>query len=459
MIYYQGSQYGLAYDPRSNLNVTWIDSTAYRPTFLNQSAGRYSRYPQVVAQWDGANTIVHVLLWEDTVGTMLSGDYCCNNLPYYTVSYFRKVGDEATVGTWSAGRPIDSCWFPWASLAAAPYPQTGLAVTYTNPTFYGGLIDNPNDLDVWCRESFDRGVSWPTAYSVTNYMNAIAGHPNHFTAWLETQALYDISGDLHVVWTAKPTSSDPYFDGFDWTGFDQNIYHWAKSTNEIVKVATGSYEDFDDLCGGIVTNVYGFGGSNAGFIANISLSQCDDNLYCIWNQIHQRANRNDGRCYQPQPMPGVLDDCAYTDNPMARANWEIMMSVARMETPHLWDLARNVSNTYKPDCGLAGDPMADGLCGSEYKPTVERYGLDETGLDLTWPAATDVDLSPGHNYSGSFHLNMQYLDDQFPGPSMWGEWQTQPKTLNWTRWIRLACVEPVEAAWIVVRPPSISWPK
>jgi len=69
------------------------------------------------------------------------------------------------------------------------------------------------------------------------------------------------------------------------------------------------------------------------------------------------------------------------------ANFEIMMSVAKLATSSLWDYPRNISNTYTPSCGLEGDPDPDNLgrCGSEWKVTTERYALDETGLSLHWP--------------------------------------------------------------------------
>jgi hypothetical protein len=233
MLYYQGGEFQCTYDPRSALNVTWIDSSAYRPRFLAPNDGVYARAPQVVSQWDGTNTIVHLLLAEDPPGAQLNGDDYFDGIPYYSLVYFRKTGSTASSGTWSTGQVIDSLWSPWASMAAGPYPQTGLAVTYTNPTYYSGMLDMfEEDLDVWCRESFDRGLTWSPSYSVTNYLNPIVGDPSHFTAWLETQALYSTDGVLQVVWTAKPTSLDPYFDGFNWNDFDQDVYHWAKDNGQ-----------------------------------------------------------------------------------------------------------------------------------------------------------------------------------------------------------------------------------
>jgi hypothetical protein len=190
-IFFQYNWAGCYYDVGLS-NLTWIDSTVYRQHFLNQSPGYYSRDPQVVAQWDGSNTIVHLLLIEDEPGLNLSGSGYCDGIPYYACTYFRKVGDQAT-GTWSSGQIIDSLWFPWASMTASPYNGQAV-VTYTNPTPFAGQLENPHDLDVWLRESNNYGLTWGAAQNITNYDNQIEGGANHFTAWLETQPLYSTYG-------------------------------------------------------------------------------------------------------------------------------------------------------------------------------------------------------------------------------------------------------------------------
>ncbi len=466
-IYYQGSEFNCTYDPRSNLNVTWVDSTMYRPLMMQNVAGTYSRDPIVKTQWDGTNTITHLLLGENVAeATNLTGDAYVTDLGYYTWTYFRKVGNTSA-GTWTNGRIIDSIWFVWTELAAAPYPNTGVAVVYTNPTYYGALLENGGDMDVWARESYDRGINWAPSYSVTKYTNALAGDPNHFTAWLEAGCMFDSEGDLHVYWTAKPTSADPYFDGFNWNDFDENLYHWEKTNDaaavglgDAVKVANGNFMNDDMLTGSMNTFHCGFGGSNVGYLGYSTMGECDGKLYLVWSQIHERANRYPWRDAATQPAPGVLDDCSYTGNRYAMANWEILMSVAQIGSSTLWDAARNITNTYTPNCGLAGDPDAQGLCGSEWKPSIERQALDETGLTLTWPVAAAVDMSPTHDYAAGHYLNMEYMDDQFPGPYAWGTGRTNPPgTQNSEKWIRLACVEPVEASQIDVMPENIAWPQ
>ena len=473
LIYYQGEPGDCFYDPLTPLNVTWIDSSVYRTTQMPPNvAGNYGRDVQVATQWDGTNTIVHLLLGDNSAGTEPTGtDYCDGLLlnPYW---YFRKIGDDYT-GTWSTPQIIDSMWFVWTELAVAPYPYTGVAVIYTNPTVSGALLNNTNDFDVWCRESFNRGLDWQRAYSVSAYKNGTAGHPRHFTAWVEAGGMFDSEGDLHVYWGARPTSRDPYFDGFNWGDFDRNLVHFEKTTKleipatndeppagDVVKVANGTFMNDDMLTGSMNTLHCGFGGSNMGYLGFIQMGQCNDKLYMVWSQIHERANRFPWRDAATQPAPGVLDDCSYTGNRLAMANFEILMSVAKLATSSLWDYPRNISNTYTPSCGLEGDPDPDNdmRCGSEWKPQIERFALDESGLSLHWPADAKVDLSPAHNYSGSWYLNMEYMDDQFPGPYAWGR-TNPPGTENSEKWIRLACVEPIEASRIDAVPESIEFPE
>ncbi|MCX6835536.1 MAG: hypothetical protein NTW07_10465 [candidate division Zixibacteria bacterium] len=475
-VYYQGEPGDCFYDPLTPLNVTWIDTTVYRPMQMPPNvAGNYTALPQVATQWDGTTTIVHLILMDVSPGTEPPGpDYCDGKL-LSSVLYFRKAGDDFT-GTWSSGQVIDSLQSLtgiWTDMSAAPYPYMGVAVVNTNSTVSAALLNNANDNDVWCRESFDRGLTWQRSYSLTAYKNGTANHPRHFSAWLEAGCMFDSQGDLHAYWCARPTSRDPYFDGYNWGDFDRNIYHFEKTnkleippTNDeppagdVVKVANGTFMNDDMLTGSMNTIHCGFGGSNIGYLGYVAMGQCNDKLYLVWSQIHERANRFPWRDAATQPAPGVLDDCSYTGNRLAMANFEILMSVAKLSTSSLWDYPRNISNTYTPSCGLEGDPDPDNhmRCGSEWKVTPERFALDESGLNLHWPVDAEVDLSPAHNYSGNWYLNMEYMDDQFPGPYSWGR-TNPPGTENSEKWIRLACVEPIEASRIDASPESIDFPE
>ncbi|MCX6835280.1 MAG: hypothetical protein NTW07_09150, partial [candidate division Zixibacteria bacterium] len=467
MIFYQGERDDCFYDPSGPVNVTWVDTTVYRPNGLQvpNATPNYGFDPQITTSWDGTNVITHLLLSDDVYSALPDDAHNSSANTYKAFSYYRKVGTYAGDGTWSSGVALDTNWYHGYSMAVGQYPHHDkVAVSFTASTESGGLLNHAADMDCWIRESNDGGLNWVPSRSITNYQNGDALSTNHFTCWIDSKAIFDLNGTLHVVWMAKPTSRDPYFDGFNWNDFDENIYHWASNDpTAIVKIANGNFMNDDMLTGSMNTLHCGFAGVNYGYIAFTNISQCSDKLYVVWNQIHERANRFPWRNVAIQPAPGVLDDCAYNAPRLSAANSEIMMSVAKVSSPSLWDAPRNISNTYTPSCGLEGDADPDNLmrCGSEYKPGVELYGLDESGMSLHWPSPSNVvDLSPLHNYGGGYFLNMIYHDDQYPG-SVWRqdlrgntEW-----TLNSQKWIRIACVEPIEASRIDAMPEFINFPE
>ncbi len=470
MLFFQGAQFNCTYDPRTSLNTTFIDSTVatgYRANFSNPGVGNYSVQPEVATQFNGSTTITHVLIGEsETVAGPAGNDSYVTAAEYRIFQYYRKTGNTSG-GSWGTGKIIDSVMDVYGTngVTLATSPNSGkVCVSYSNPGYWGCRLDGDNgqyDTDVFYRESLDYGLTWNPKVNITTYQNAIAGDPKHYKAWVESPALYDANDDLHIIWTGTRTSADPYFDGYNWNDFDTDIYHWARSSNEIVKLAKGTYLNDDMLTGSINTLHCGFGGVMSGYIAFIWLSECDGKLYCVWNQMHELANHGDYTT-----TPSLLEDCAYTGSTRSNANWEIMMSVARINSSSLWDAARHVSGagagTHTPNCGLAGDPLAvGGQCGNEFKPSVEKYGLDETGLGLTWPAASKVDLTPAGQpaYTGDFYLNMEYMDDQFPGYFVQDlNGRNDVGTLNSEKWVRLACVNPVEASQINISPKRLEWP-
>jgi hypothetical protein len=455
-MYYQPVEFACLYTDQ--INTELLDSLWYRPNFLDQTDGNYSRDPQLHIQWDGTNDIYHLCLGESNP-TPLSGiDYSEHpDIEYSTYTYYRKVGRS---GTWSAGQILDSVYFVWVTMDAAEYPNQGVAVVYTNPSAWGAQLDHDGDLDVWCRESPDRGLTWPPSYSITDYQNAVAGDPAHFTAWLEAECMYTSDGNLHAVWSARPTSDDPYFDGYNWSDFDENLYHWSKSSDEIVKVANGTYYYDDMLTGSINTLHCGFSGSNMGYLGYAEMSECDGKLYIFWNQIHDQANVID-----PHADYDQLNDCSYQGNRLAMANNNLFMSVAQLASTSLWDAPRNLTNTYTPNCGLPGDPEAETVCANEWKPMPEKMGMNYDGLTVYWPAAALIDMTPEGEpaYAGNYYINMSYMDDRYPGPWIWGSTQSparnnRPGSENSLKWLRVSCVEPVEASQIDTRPDFFEWP-
>jgi hypothetical protein len=463
-IYYQGVFPNCLYN--AELNTSYIDPTIYRLNFSSNISTNYSVQAQVQTQFDGGNTIVHVLLGEQDAMIPPATDDYVDNVECRVFAHYRKVGELPDDGTWSAGQIIDTIVQIYGTngvtLMPSPY-SPNVCVSYSNPTVQGRRLENSLDVDVFYRESSDYGLTWNPKVNVTNFDNATEGSSAHFKAWVESPCLYDSNDDLHIIWTGTPTSANPYYDGFEWNFFDTDIYHWARSTNEIVRVANGSFLNDDWLSGGIPGFHCGYGDEKTGYIAFIWISECDGKLYCIWNQIHERANRMEWRNSTIVPVPGVLDDCAYTRQTYGGANWEILMSVAYIESSSLWDYPRNISNTYTPDCGLPGDELATGgPCGNEWKPAIEKYAFDEAGLELTWPEGSIVDMTPEGSdpYTGDWYLNLEYIDDQFPGgsfPNSRGH--TDFYSLNSEKWVRLACVDPVEASVISATPRSVDWPR
>ncbi|MCD6249654.1 MAG: hypothetical protein J7J98_04900 [candidate division Zixibacteria bacterium] len=460
MFYFQGAPFNCVYDPRSGINTTFIDTTVYRVHFGTPDDGHYSEQPEITTQFDGANTITHAILAEsEPVYGPASNDYVTGNA-YLIFTYYRKVGDASGDGSWSSGVVLDSIMQVYSTngvtLAASPVSGK-VCISYSNPGYYGNLLNNEYDTDVFYKESTDYGLTWNPKVNVTTYQNAIGGDPNHFKAWVESPALYDSNDDLHIIWTGTGTSADPYFDGFNWNDFDTDIFHWSRNTGNIIRMARGTYLNDDYLTGSINTLHCGFGGQYSGYIAFIWISECDGKLYIVWNQMQEWVNHGD---YTIQPE--LMEDCAVRVERIAAANWEVMMSVAQMSTPDLWDPARSISATHTPRCGLAEWDDSEGPCGNEYKPAVEAYALDETGLSLTWPVDAVVDLTPEGEppYDGGWYLNLEYMDDQIPGGFVQDtRGGNEYGLFNSEKWVRLACVEPVEASLIDARPSSIIWPE
>jgi len=220
MLFVQASQWDCSYNTQPTFtNVTRVDSSVYKPTWIRpDSITNWSRIPQVITQWDGDSTVVHILL-EESAYTAFNGPTWLDGEDYHVISYFRGKGKGMTASTirWDHDNKqiIDTIWFVWASMTAAPYPEAGVAVAWTDPSYWGAQLNKENDIDIWYRESTDRGLSWGAVTNATNFQNAIANDPAHFTAWVEVQALYTSDGNLHLVFPARPTSADPHFDGYN----------------------------------------------------------------------------------------------------------------------------------------------------------------------------------------------------------------------------------------------------
>ncbi|UCC45037.1 MAG: hypothetical protein JSU65_03695, partial [Candidatus Zixiibacteriota bacterium] len=301
------------------------------------------------------------------------------------------------------------------------------------------------DIELFMRQSDSLGLAWTPPTNITNYPRT--GDQSSHAAFWETYAYFDSEDGLHIIWNGFPIVADPYNDpSANWNDLSCSIFHWTD------RVAGPN-------AGGTITRVHnaewgedylyvacGSGESGSGWLAFFSISECNGRLYTIFNQYLDAF----GNWGDPQ-----INDCADADY-SRRANGEIGLCVSSSLDGLLWDAARNLTSTYTPNCSTIS---TGGVCMSELKPTISRYGMDSSayGQELAWPEEELVDPSGG-SYAGSHYLHVFYTEDHFPG---WGWYDPDrgPITNNPLKWIRLACVDPVPAAQIMATPTHIAYPE
>ncbi|MEO0089709.1 MAG: T9SS type A sorting domain-containing protein [candidate division WOR-3 bacterium] len=99
-----------------------------------------------------------------------------------------------------------------------------VVIAYTSdlPEIHSQVLQN-----VWIRESYDRGATWQPPRQITNYPYPTDTLPHEF-AYADCDAIYDLNGNLHVVWTeilSMVGSQGPA----TYPGFSR-IRHWSEET-------------------------------------------------------------------------------------------------------------------------------------------------------------------------------------------------------------------------------------
>ncbi len=429
-------------------NVSHIAPAQYQVGWVSETGDEDTTWPArdpiLATQIIGPDTIIHCIMGENGY-TILGSPYALTQ-SYMTYSYFRKIG-TATPGSWTGPTVLDTNFFHGMALAASPV-SSKVAVSTVKISLLGNLNDNWDDNDVFFKESTDGGLTWPTSMTnITNFPRNVAS----YTANWEIECMYDHNDNLHILYAGQPCPGDPYRGGYHWPDFTRDLFHWSRAIpgddagGTTSMIANGSYDVNPAACS--------FGGYNAGNISFYNLTECDGNLYATWNQWHFRV-------LTLGVVPEAYNDCPATieDNVLS-SNAEIIMSVSSSLDGLLWDAGRNLTNTYTPGCDSLGGE--GGPCGDENKPMAEMHALDVSGLGtLTWPSAARVDageLVGLPTYTGDWFFNVQYQDDLFPGP--WWQGDSEFATLNSHKWLRIACVNPVEAPQIETDPAEISWPR
>jgi hypothetical protein len=425
-----------------------IPSSQYNDGHFLNPAGSHLSHPRLEIQEWGADTILHVIAGESDP-TWDASPYSAD-FTFGTVSYYRRVG-VGGAGTWEGPTVMDTIAIGYNGSIGASRVSPKLAVSYCKYHELAFPNNQAYDTEVYMRISDSVGTSWGPPTNVTNYSRVEASH----IAWYETVTFYDSEGFLHLVWNAFPTVANVYEDPtFFWGDYSASLFHWTdrvSGTNAggtIVKVHDANWgQDYN-------TQVCGFGGPGSGYVAFFTLSECDGRLYCFFNQFLDAVGNWD---YGPE-----IDDCAsggFSDRGNA-ANGEVAMCVSSTLDGILWDAARNLTNTYTPNCDSAG---FGGVCMADYRPASARYGMDITAFDSTlkWPGGEMVDPTPEGEpaYSGNYYLHVVYLEDHFPSPG-WRDPETFGRlTNNPLKWMRVACVDPIEAPQIATSEDSLGYPE
>jgi hypothetical protein len=366
--------------------------------------GQEVKWPKVRYQEAGGDPVLHVI-------ARVAHDSVDGPGALY---YFRKQGTN-DAGTWNYPPYVVDTVFNYAYdldasnitgkvaiVWVANLPMEGDCDTCSNND---GANHPTMDNDLYYQVSPDQGWSWYNRVNITkNEDGTCESRPGN-----EVSALIDSDEKLHIVWIGRTWPADAN-DGGE-IGDNCSIFHWSEDIPELRVVHHANWHQ--TTCKGP---------EDAMNLAGVSISECDSKLYVVFVQFNDIPN-------------GVEDDCSHAGLQGefdGTANGELFMCVSNTGGLN-WDRARNLTNTYTPDCG-PGEPA--GPCGCEYWPSVAPFGTDYTG-DFSSAAVVD----PSGSYSGDYFLDVQYVYDPEPGAGVLGD---DPWEAAEIRWFRLACVEPIQ---------------
>jgi len=350
----------------------------------------------------------------------------------YIIEYWRKVGSGPTVGSFEPKLVVMPPVFGGSMcLAASPSGNNQVAITYLSDIDPNTEADSLWGSQVHVILSDDGGLTWGDPIDLINF----DPDEDAWVPWIETNALYDTDGYLHIVWNATlylaETGSSSLIN-------PSRVMHW---TNRVAgpdgggKTSTITHVEFPGsypLCG--------TGGWNTNNVGKPVISQCGDRLYTIWIQFGN---------------PDVLadsNDCADVNLIYYRNayNGEIYMSVSSDLEGSLWDAGRNLTNSHTADC----DTSEGNECDADNFASMALYGMDGASVDAnSWTnagAAYDVRdaLDPTRPDNG-LYLDVQFVNDLIPDVAPLGIIPSQgPPNLytnNPIKWFRLPCVDPIVA--------------
>jgi len=341
---------------------------------------------------------------------------------------FRKEGNSiGNPSDWTATF-IEDCWWMCQDITASRV-SSKVALVW--------LEDAAEDIlgqsDVWYWVSDDMGATWDPA-DKTNLTNYVPDEPG-WRAWMELSCLYDSQDNLHIIWNGNVYAGDLT----DAQTRSCRLFHWASHNGTISTVKNAEWDPLLNC---------GVGGANVHNLAKFAISECNGKLYATWIQFGDPDNGDSTDCADP-----VFVGAGFN------ANAEIYLSVSTNLNGDKWDEARNLTNTKTPGC----DDTEGNECDNENWPSVSRFGMnnnDFTGLE--WGSAAsaytvDPSRQPDSPYTGSYYLDVLYVNDLVPGASTGAD--ATPGANVPIKWFRLPCVEPVIEAKINLSPSEITYPE
>ncbi len=375
---------------------------------------------------EGLDTVLHVFALENN--GMWDAAWPGANQAQ-ALMYFRSVNPETSVPScpWSDTYCVDTVFtfghdcdcldngkvaIAWIANVQDPSDPCAGGDTCSS-TYFVAEPECDNDVYYQVSPAGAGGVWWNPRVNITKNSYGEDG----YRPYTDLSVLIDSEENTHVVWNARTWVHDAA-NPCDTKG--GRMFHYSEGTGLTTVVHPFDWEQVN--CDGGAWNL------NA---SKMTLSECDGKLYCIFVQ------------YNDIPA-GRDDDCAmyYTGG----ANGDLYVSVSD-DWGMTWDRARNLTNTYTPDCD-------SGECESEVYPSMVKFGTDYVGI---WPSdpefIVDPSVPPDSPYVGDWYLDVQYINDHSAGCIVQteGYWD-----LADVKWFRLPCVEPVPAVVVVVVPDTFT---
>ena len=250
-------------------------------------------------------------------------------------------------------------------------------------------------------------------------------------------SMWDSDQNFHVAWVAN------FYNGT--FTYESRIQHWGENlgflANTRAKVRTVAVAEWEpENCNS---------GSFNQNQAKLSITECgpvgSEKFYVTWVELNS-----------PMTTGNVNhDDCAaraFAGDFAAAANGDLFMSVSD-DGGLTWDAGRGLTDTYGGPTGTAGacDPAgAGGVCPSEHWMSASVFGSDYA---VDGPGGNVVSVDAG--YGGAHYFELSYVDDPDPGGAIfaYGAWYAADY-----RWIRVACVDAVEAPGFAMSRNNFSFP-